>query len=148
MKVIFIKTVPGGAEAGEIKNVADGYARNYLVPAGIAIVATPEALAGHAKIKRAAEKQKQSDTDWAKATGAKLDNLVLEIRAKTPEASENLYAAINEKDIRNSLSEKGIDIRGAKVSFSEPVKALGEYSADIDFGYNIKKSIKIKVIGE
>jgi len=148
MKVIYVKTVPGGAEAGEIKEVADGYARNYLIPAGIAILGTPEALAKQAKIKKSAEKQKQSEKDWAKSANTKLNNVVLEIKVKTAEGSDNLYAAINESDVKKRLMEKEIDIRDAKVTFSEPIKSLGKYSADIDLGNNIKNSIKIKVIEE
>ena len=148
MKVIFLKTVPGGAEAGEVKEVADGYARNHLIPAGIAILGTPEALAKQAKIKKTAEKQKQSEKDWAESTKAKLNNVVLEIKVKTAEGSDDLYAAINENDVKKGLLKKEIDIGNAKVAFNEPIKSLGGFSADIDFGYNIKNSIKINVIEE
>ena len=82
MQVIFLQDVPQQAHAGEIKRVADGYARNYLIPKGLAQVATPEVLKRSHKIKVAGDQQRIRETDVMEELAQLLDNTIITIQAR------------------------------------------------------------------
>lgn len=148
MKVIFLKNLPGTAKVGDVKSVSDGYARNYLLPKGLAKPATSQALAELSSIKKAKKKETQSLRDRSTVLAAKIKGKTIEIEARATEAGDKLYAAITPDEVKSALREKGIDIGEAQVVFDRPVKETGTHQAKIDFGGNIFENIKLKISAE
>ncbi|TRZ78281.1 50S ribosomal protein L9 [bacterium] len=145
MKVILTKNVPKIGKAGEIKNVADGYARNMLFPKQLAVLATPEA-------ERALEFQKELRI---KKTGKVLENveesvnsldgMEFTIKAKANEENEKLFGSITEKEIVEAVKHGGIKINKKQVKIEKPIKTTGEHVVLITFEHGLEAQIKIIV---
>jgi len=147
MKVVFLKSVQGVAQVGEIKEVADGYARNFLFAKGLAKAATPQVVVDMEKKKREFEKAKQSEADRAKTICSKLNGKSLQIKSRVSRGSTTLYAAVKPDEVKAALAKEGIDIGESKVEMS-PIKELGSYEVIIDCGYDQKEKIKLNVTEE
>ena len=143
MQVIFLENVPDQANAGEIKRVADGYARNYLIPKGLAQVVTPEILKRAHKIKIAGDQQRARETQVMEELAQILDNTTVTIAARvTP--TGRYYGAITDTRIAESLSEaldREIDRR--LVSTIDPIREPGEYEAVLRLSSDITATINI-----
>jgi len=148
MRVIFLKNVAGVAQAGEIKNVSDGYARNFLIPQGLAKLGTEDAVARVKKVEQAKEKEEQSQKDQSASISKALKGKTFEIKSKTAEGGKKLYAAINADDVKKVLEADNIDIGSAKIVFEKPIKNIGKHNAEIDFGNNIMQKIKLNILAE
>lgn len=147
MKVILTQTVPGVGEAGTIKDVADGYARNFLLPKGLAVVATrgsvQQAEAQAATFARKADKQR---TELQKAAGVVQDkNVVIRARA----GSENrLYGSVTAADVAEALqAQHSINIDRRKIEI-ENIHRLGTYTATADFGNGVQAKFNVEVAPE
>jgi large subunit ribosomal protein L9 len=147
MKVIFTKSVQGVAQVGEIKNVADGYVRNFLLPRGLVKVATPAAVAEMEKKKKSLTQIRQKEADRAKALCAKIRGKKLEIKTKTAQGSDKLYAAVKPDQITAGLVAQGIEAQEVKVEM-DPIKTLGDYEVLVDCGYGQREKIKLSIIQE
>lgn len=148
MKIIIIKNIKGLGQAGEVKNVSDGYARNFLLPQGLARPASEAALNVLKQNKKQQEKVSQAEKDRAGSVSQNIKGKTFEIKAKTTEGGDKLYAAIGEDAVKIAAKEKGIDISSARIIFEKPIKELGGYTVEVDFGNNIKEKIKLKIIAE
>jgi len=147
MKVIYLKSFQGVAP-GAIKEVADGYARNFLLPHGYVKPATEKAVADLQSKKQYKERAEQGERDRATSIAGKVKGKIFEIKAKATEAGDNLYAAISNDQVRQAIAQKGIDIGAARVLFDKPVKQVGEHTVTVDFGNNVKQEIKLNIIKE
>ena len=143
MQVIFLQDVENKAHAGEIKRVADGYARNYLIPQGLAQVATPEILKRAHKIKTAGDQQRARETEVMEELAQLLDNTTITLAARvTP--TGRYYGAINDTRIAESLTETlGRDIDRRLVSTIDPIREPGEYEAVLRLSADIHATINI-----
>ena len=143
MQVIFLQDVANQAHAGDIKRVADGYARNYLIPKGLAEVATPEILKRAHKIKVAGDQQRARETQIMEELAQILDNTTINVAARvTP--TGRYYGAITDTRIAERLSEtleREIDRR--LVSAIEPIREPGEYEAVLRLSSDITATINI-----
>ena len=143
MKVIYLKKT-GGISRGEVKDVAEGYARNFLLPRGAAAKATPELIRKLAGEVAAKAKEKTDSGSAAKAAAESIRGRRVEIKAKANEAGR-LYAAISADDIRSALKSMGAAVvSSAKISAGH-IKEAGEYKVEVDFGSGIKSHIKLIV---
>jgi len=148
MEVILLKDVKRLGQAGEIKQVADGYARNYLIPRGLAAPASEDirqilAQQAEAKIRHAAH-----DKEAAEAKAASLEHIVLEFNAKAGE-SGRLYGSITSADIAAKLSEVvGEQIDKRKVLLEEPIKEAGQTKVDVKLHPDVKITVRVVVKGE
>ena len=143
MKIIYLKN-QGGNKRGAVKDVAEGYARNFLLPQGLALLATPENLA---KIKQGVEKQAKTQTamlDAAQTLAEKIRGRKVEVTGKANESGK-LYAAVSEIEIKTALKRLGFDIKDAKVIFPGHLKEAGEFPVKIDFGHGIVSEIIVIV---
>lgn len=143
MKVILLKDIYSLGRKNDIKNVADGYAKNFLLARGLAVAAT-ENLEKEATVKRAMLAKKVATT--LKATEElieKLDGMELEISAKaSPEGS--LYAAIGMEEIRGAFIKQKIYIgENIKIKNSDHLKELGEHAVTLQFPHNLEADIKV-----
>jgi large subunit ribosomal protein L9 len=147
MKVILNKDVPGTGKAGEVKDVADGYARNYLLPRGIAFEATSANLRQLDEDRTRAESRSKRDYLEAKRRASKLEGLSLTFHAKAGEESK-LFGSITTGDIADRIREQGLDFELDRrwIDLEEPIKALGVYSVPIRLHAEVKPEVKVWVI--
>ena len=147
MKVILIKDVPNLGQKYDVKNVADGYARNFLFPKKLAIAATKHEIK---KLEEKKEKERlRAEKDLAKnqEIGTKLEDYELEISAKADKEG-NLYAAVSPLQISKALQEKGFNINKNQIKIDDPIKDLGEKEIIIEFPHGLEVKIKVIVVGE
>ena len=147
MKVILTQTVPGVGDAGTIKEVADGYARNFLLPKGMAVVATRSSVQqAEAQAATYAKKADKQRTALQKAADAVQDkNVVIRARA----GSENrLYGSVTAADVADALlSQHGITLDRRKIQV-ENIHRLGTYTATADFGNGVAAKFNVEVAPE
>lgn len=140
MKVILLKDVPNLGQKDEIKEVAYGYARNFLLPQGLVKIATLEAIAEIEKEKAILAKKAEAELKLAQDLAQKLDGQEIEIKVKaTPEGT--LYAAITSTKISAVLKEHGFNIKKEQISLKEPIKRIGEYEVLINLAHNLEAKI-------
>lgn len=148
MKVILTQSVPGVGETGAIKEVADGYARNYLIPKKLAMPATrgtiKQAEAQAETLTRRANKQRED----LQKTASILDGKLVRIRART--GSENrLYGSVTAADVADAATKQlGVTIDRRKIELAEAIHRTGTYAASADFGSGIVASFQVEVVSE
>ena len=147
MKVLLLKDVSGTGKAGEVKEVKDGYGKNFLIGKGLALHATNEVLAKYrAEQKRKAEKEAQEIAD-AKELAEKLDSTKLTIRHKIG-ANGHLIGSVTNKEISESLKEQfSIEIDKKNISLKSKIKTADLFDADCKLGHSIHATLKVDVIG-
>jgi len=147
MEVILIKDVPKLGKAGDVVKVKDGYARNYLIPKGLAILAnqkTIKALENQRKIILAkAERERKKLESLAE----KLEGITLTVYRKTVEG-DRIFGSVSLIDIVNMLKEKGIEIEKSQVLLEEPIKKLGTFEVPIKLSSDKIVNIKVEVLEE
>jgi len=147
MKVILKEDVKNLGDLGEVVNVSDGYARNYLIPKGLAEFATPEnirMLDRESKIKKdKLEKLKKE----AELFAQKLEEVSCTIVKKAGE-DDKLFGSVTTQDVQESLKNEGIEIDKKKIVLEEPIKSLGVYKVSIKIHPEVDASVKIWVVKE
>lgn len=146
MKVIFNADVRGQGKKGEMKEVSDGYARNFLLPKGLAVEATQDNL--NTMKQRDAAKKKQIEREKAAAleNSKKLESVVVKITAKAGD-SGRLFGSVTSKEIADALAKQhGIEIEKNKIVQAEPIKSFGSYEVKCKFGYEISGVIRVQVV--
>lgn len=143
MEVIFIQDVPNQAQAGEVRRVADGYARNYLIPQGLAEMATPEVLKRLHKIKAAGDATRIRETEVMEELAMALDGTSVNVIARvTP--TGRYYGAITSAQIAAQLSATvGREIDRRLMEAGEPIREPGEYDVVLRWGNEIQATIHI-----
>src|SRR3989338_4758137 len=127
MKVIFLKDVGGAGRAGEVKDIADGYALNFLIPRGLAKQATKEALAEHTKVQAALAAEKERREANLKEAIQRLRGARIELGVRATEKG-GLFKAIGQKEIADALQkQKSVSIPEEGISPLEPVKTTGDH---------------------
>ena len=145
MKVILLEDVKGQGKKGELVNVSDGHARNFLIPRKLAV----EATAGNLKTMKEQEQKKkrklEKDIADAKVIQGKLESLTVIIKAKTGSGGR-LFGAVTGKEIVDALKEQhGIVIEKNKVVQSDPIKNVGAYSVKVKLGNELSGEINLTV---
>ena len=145
MEVILKNDIKGLGYKNDTVNVKSGYGRNYLIPQGLAIIASPSNKKMiDENIRQAAHKADKVKKD-AEAVASKLEGLVLEIPAKAGESGK-IFGAVTTLQVSEALRDKGIDIDRRKISLNSDIKSLGDYTAEIDLHKEVKQSVDIKVV--
>ncbi len=145
MKVIFLKDVKGTAKAGEIKEVADGYARNCLIKKGLAEEATSVKLNSF-NIKKDAEIfHKQEEIKALKEQAKKLNGETVTVKIKCGENGK-IFGSVTSKEIADVLSEKGFSVDKKKILLKDGIKNLGTYQVEVKFLPDVFAKIKVEVI--
>jgi large subunit ribosomal protein L9 len=128
---------------GEIKEVKDGYARNYLIPRGIAVTVTSSNLKTYEEVKKQKSRKIQKEIDAAKKVSSDLANTTLTVYVKTAE-DEKIYGSVTAQVIYNMLKEKGFEnIERKKILLQEHIKTLGEHFVDIKLHTNVIAKVKV-----
>lgn len=148
MKVILLQDVEGLGKAGDLKDVANGYARNYLLPRRLAAGATPELLANQqqriAAEQRKREKQQESNQQQAERLG----QVSLTFKARVGRQGR-LYGSITSQDIAAGLREsEGITIDRRVIELPEPIRTLGTFKVPVKLAQKLEPEITVNVIDE
>jgi large subunit ribosomal protein L9 len=131
MEVLLLKDVSELGQAGDVKRVADGYARNYLIPRGLAVTATPGAIKQAEKQRQAAAVRQAKEVSQAQALAQALDGLTVTFQARAGE-SDRLYGSITNVNIAEALKEQaGQEVDRRKIDLEEPLKELGTHAVTI-----------------
>jgi large subunit ribosomal protein L9 len=143
VRVIFLEDVPQQANAGDVKDVADGYARNYLVPKKLAMVATPEEMKRIERIKRAGDERRMRETQQWEVLAGQLEGTAVTVKARLTPAGM-FYGAITPGQIAQELgSVIGREVDRKLVDAVEPIRAPGEYEVVLHLAANIQATILV-----
>ncbi|NLE77900.1 MAG: 50S ribosomal protein L9 [Chloroflexi bacterium] len=148
MKVVLMKKVPNLGKAGEIKNVADGYARNFLFPQGLAMPATEGALK-QAKVAQEAEKRRERQQhNEAQALADRLSGQVFSFSARVGE-NDRLYGSITSADIAEAIGlALGEEMDKRKVLLDQPIRELGEHTVAVKLHGDVQAQVQVVVTRE
>lgn len=145
MRVVFLQDVPRVALAGEVKEVADGFARNYLIPKRLAVPATPDQLQRIGAIRRAAEERRRRELADLQSLVEALNGRTVVIKARSSEGGR-LYGSVTALSIAGALSEQvGREVDRRAVDLPEPIKALGTYTVRLRFPQNLEAQVTVVV---
>ena len=147
MKVILLETVRGSGKAGEVVNVSDGYARNLLIPKGLAQEATPQNMARLKKTQERIAKKLAEDRESAEKLAGILANTQVDIKAKAGENGK-VFGSVTSKDIADALNAQGFEIDKKKIKLDAPIKELGVTQVEIKLFNEISGKVKVNVIPE
>jgi len=147
MKVIFLKDVKGQGKKGEVKDLSEGYVRNFLLPRGL----VKEATEGNVKTleaqKRSEEKRKEQEKLDAQALGAKINELTVKVKGKAGEGGR-LFGAISSKQVAEALDEQfRIKVDKRKLEM-EPIRALGVTQIKVKLHPEVTATLKVHVVEE
>jgi len=145
MKVIFLKDVKGKGKKGEIKNVADGYANNFLFKQGLAIEATPANLKALEAQKQKEQRQAAEELANAKKLKEQLEQLTVEIPAKAGEGGR-LFGSITSKQIAEALqAQHGLKLDKRKIELADAIRALGYTNVPVKLHPEVSATLKVHV---
>ena len=144
MKVMLIKDVYKLGRAGDVKRVADGYGRNFLLPQGLAVLATPGALKQVERIRGQAEIRRTEQNEELKGLAGEIEGVVLTFTAKAGETGK-LYGSITTQNVADALQEKvRYEIKRHQIDM-QPIRSLGEFTANVRLTMDLVPEIKVIV---
>lgn len=147
MKIILTKDIKKIGNAGDVLKVADGFARNYLIPRKLAIVASKNNINRIETIKKEAELARLEVENKYKAIALKLADVELSFVRKADE-NGHLFGSVSEADIANALAEKELEVHKSNVNLEKHLKELGDFDVEIMFTSDIKANIKVNIENE
>lgn len=147
MKVILKEEVDNLGTVGDVVDVARGYARNFLLPQGLALEATTHNIASLEKKRRLHAEKVAQDLEAARLVADRLDGVVLEFVMKAGETGK-LYGSVTNMDLAGALAEKGFDIQRKHILLREPIKRLGRIEVPIKLHRDLTVSIPVAVAAE
>ncbi len=142
MKIILLQDIENIGKKYEIKNVKDGYARNFLFPKNLAKPATEQAVAWVEMQKEIESKKVESELEKMQEIASKIDGQEIEMNVKIGEKGQ-LFEKINEQKIVEKLKEVGFDINKNQIDLKEPIEQIGEFSIKIKLDHNLEAEIKL-----
>lgn len=144
MKVIMRQSVKGVGNAGEIKNVSDGYARNFLLPRGLAVEADVAAVRSLEEQRKSSEKKEARELADAKTLQVEIEGFTLNYAVNAGEGGR-LFGSVTSKDLADQLARAGIKVDRRKIVLDEPIRQLGEYCVDIRLHSQVVAKLKVVV---
>ena len=146
MKVILQQDVKGQGKKGQLVEVSDGYARNFLLAKKLAVMATPENINTMKQQEKAKKAQEAAEKAEAQATAKKLESITVKVSAKAGEGGR-LFGAVTAKEVAEALSaQHGIVINKAKLVMEEPIKSCGGYKLKAKLGYEVVGTVSVMVV--
>jgi large subunit ribosomal protein L9 len=147
MKVILKDDVNNVGKMGEIVNVANGYARNYLVPRGFAVVASTKNIKTIEHEKRIIKEKAKKIMNSAQELSDKISKITLIVKANAGEEGK-LFGSVTTMDIAELIKKEGIEIDKKKISIDDPIKRLGTYTVHVQVHPDITTNITVQVVQE
>lgn len=146
MKVILLQDVKGKGKKGQMLEISDGYARNYLLPRKLAVEATADAVNTKKMNDKAAAEKEAKERAEAVETSKKLRELTLTVAAKGGGAGK-LFGSVTNQEIADALkANAGINLDKRKIVISDPIKNVGTYTVQCKLGYEITAPLTVKII--
>ncbi len=146
MKVILLQNIHDFGKEGDVKEVADGYARNFLIPKKMAEAATKNAMQNAEVKKASAAENAKTELEEAQKLAELLEGRELFVKVKEKEGK--LFGSVNEKTIAKTFKEEGIKIDPTNIKLAEPIKEVGEYDVAINLDHGLEANIKVILISE
>ena len=144
MKIILTKDVAGTGRAGDVKEVSDGHARNFLIPKHLALPATSSALAQIQKEQQERQAKVARLQEKFVALKNKIENKTFIIKAKAQK--QNLFAAVSKVQIAQAINDKlNLELNPDQIKLSDPIKSLGLHDVEIQFAQNLSSKVKLSV---
>lgn len=147
MKVILKEDVRNIGTMGQIVDVADGYARNFLVPKGLAVDANVKNIRAMDHAKKTIQEKAKKIRGQAQDLSDKIANMTIVIKAKSGEEGK-LFGSVTSMDIAEQMKNQGIDIDKKKIVIEEPIKRLGSYRVGIKLHSDVTTQVTLQVIAE
>lgn len=147
MEVILKKDMPGLGDRNDIVKVKAGYGRNFLIPQGIAVVATPSAIKAHEEIMKQQAKKEVKIKDEAQSLANQLKALELKLKVKTSDKGK-LFGTVNNATIAEAIKEQGVELDRRRITLKDPVKTIGTYEAVVKLHKEVSTDISFEVVGE
>lgn len=148
MKVVLRKDIDTLGERDKVTEVSSGYARNFLIPKGLAVPATPAELTAVAKRNEKREKELEARRAEFEALAKKLSELEVSVSADAGEEGK-LFGSVTAQDIALAVKENAdLELDKKKISLSEPLKVLGEYTVNVKIYKEISADLKVKVVAK
>lgn len=147
MKVILIKDVKAQGKKGDVIEVSDGYAKNFLLKNNLAIEATSVNLNSLKISKDAADHRKAVEKAEAEALAEKLEGLTITIKMKVSETGK-IFGALNTQSIADALQKEGLSVDKKKIVLPEPIKTIGIHTVTVKPYAEVSAKLKVEVIGE
>jgi len=147
MKVILKKDVESVGRAGDLVNVSNGYARNFLIPRGLGTIASSKNMNVLKSEMETAARRTTREKENAQSMAERLGGVTCNISRKVGQ-QKKLFGSVSTKDIGDALREQGIEIDKRNILLEEPIKSLGEFSVRIKLHSGISTDIKVVVAGE
>lgn len=146
MKVILLEDVKGLGKAGDIKEVKSGYGFNYLLPEGLADLATPGVLKQAERFIAKRKKEHAENVDALKATAAGLSGKTVTIQSKAENGK--LFGSVGAAEIAAALEAQGIKVDAKDIALEKPLKEVGSFDVEAQFGHGVKASFKVVISAE
>ncbi|CAH0121336.1 MULTISPECIES: 50S ribosomal protein L9 [unclassified Paenibacillus] len=147
MKVIFIKDLKGQGKKGEVKDVSEGYAQNFLIPRGYARIASEGNMKTLEQQNLSEQKKKAQEKSDAEALAKTLNELTVVIKAKAGEGGR-LFGAITSKQIAEALEGQKMKVDKRKIELGEPIRTLGVTQVPVKLHTDVKATLKVQVVEE
>ena len=145
IQVVLRDDVDNLGRSGDLVRVKPGYARNYLLPRGLAAVATHGNVAQIEHERKVALARAATLKAEAEARAIELGKVAVEIAAQAGEGGK-LFGSVGARDIAAALSEKGVEVDRKKIQLSDPIKELGEHDVSVKLGYEVAGTVKVTVV--
>lgn len=147
MKVILMTDVPALGHRGETRDVANGYARNFLLPRKLAVPATPANLKNVEHLKRQRVREEHRALEVAKATATRIEALTLTVAARASDDGR-LYGSVSAQDVVEFLEKHKVPVEKRRVQLDEPIKALGDYKVPVRLHGDVTATLTVSVTAE
>lgn len=145
MKVIFLQDVKGKGKKGEVKNVAEGYARNFLIPRGLAVIADESNMKQLKQQQKMESKRKEQEKEQAEQLATKLEKITVNIPAKAGEGGR-LFGSVTSKQVAEELQKQHrIKIDRRKLELPEPIRNLGVTQIPLKLHPEVTATVKVQV---
>lgn len=145
MRVILLKDVPGTGTAGEVKEVKDGHARNYLIPRGLAMPASESAVRALAGRKQAEQRRLARQRSEIDELVARLTGLVLEVRGRAGEGGR-LFGSVTSQQVAEALAARGFAVSRKQIELEEPIRVEGFYRVPVRVAPGVVVHVDLNVI--
>ncbi|MDQ8736515.1 50S ribosomal protein L9 [Paenibacillus sp. LHD-38] len=147
MKVIFLQDVKGQGKKGQVKDLSEGYVRNFLLPQGLAKLASDGNLKTLEVQHASEQKRKEKEKEDAQALGKKMEEMTVVIKTKAGEGGR-LFGAITSKQIGEALAAQGIKIDKRKIELEDPIRTLGVTQVTVKLHPEVKAKLSVQAAEE
>ena len=147
MEVILKEDVSNLGAMGQVVKVKPGYARNFLLPRGMAVEASRRNIAALEHQKLLVDVKRQRERKAATSIADKLEGLVLEVKARAGE-EDRLYGSVTNLDLEKLIQARGFQIDRRRIDLADPIKRLGTYRITVGIAHDVKATITLKVVAE